>query len=54
MPKIRTTITIDDELLKEVTELAEKEERSMSQQIVYFIKEGMKRERIKSEVNREE
>jgi len=47
MPKVRTTITIDDDLLKEVTELAEKEERSMSQQIVYFIKMGMKGEKNK-------
>jgi len=41
--KVRMTITIDDELLKEVTELAEEEERSISQQIVYFIKLGMKK-----------
>jgi len=40
--KVRMTVTIDEELLKEVTELAEKEERSISQQIVYFIKIGMK------------
>lgn len=43
MAKVRMTITIDDELLKEVTELAEKEERSISQQIVYFVKEGIKK-----------
>ena len=42
MAKVRMTVTIDEELLKEVTELAEKEERSISQQIVYFIKIGMK------------
>lgn len=41
--KVRTTVTIDEDLLKAVTELAEKEERSISQQIVYFIKEGMKK-----------
>lgn len=43
MAKVRTTVTIDEELLKTVIELAEKEERSISQQIVYFIKEGMKK-----------
>jgi len=41
--KVRTTITIDEELLEAVTALAEKEERSVSQQIVYFVKEGMKK-----------
>jgi len=39
--KVRTTITLDDELLKAVTELSEEEERSISQQIVYFIKLGL-------------
>lgn len=43
MAKVRMTITIEEELLKEVTDLAEEEERSISQQIVYFIKEGMKK-----------
>lgn len=43
MGKVRTTITIDEELLNEVTRLADEEERSVSQQIVYFVKEGMKR-----------
>jgi len=43
--KVRTTITIDEELLKEVTEYADEQERSISQQIVFFIKEGMKREK---------
>lgn len=42
MAKVRTTVTIDEELLREVTELAEIEERSISQQIVYFIKLGLK------------
>lgn len=44
MAKVRTTLTIDEELLKEVTKLAEEEERSVSQQIVYFIKIGLKKE----------
>ena len=52
MAKVRTTITIDEELLKEVTGLAEEEERSISQQIVYFVKVGMKKE--KDSANREE
>jgi metal-responsive CopG/Arc/MetJ family transcriptional regulator len=43
--KVRTTITLDEEMLKEVTELADEKERSVSQQIVYFIKVGLKRER---------
>lgn len=43
MLKVRTTITLDEELLKAVTDLAEEEERSVSQQIVYFIKIGMKK-----------
>jgi len=42
MVKVRTTITLDEELLAAVTELAEQEERSISQQMVYFIKIGMK------------
>lgn len=42
MAKVRTTITLDEELLKAVTERSEEEERSISQQIVYFIKIGMK------------
>lgn len=41
MAKVRMTITIEEELLKEVTELADEEERSISQQIVYFVKVGM-------------
>ena len=41
MAKVRTTITLDEELLAAVTELAEQEERSVSGQIVYFIKIGM-------------
>lgn len=41
MAKVRTTVTIDDDLLAEVTELADKEERSVSGQIVYFVKLGL-------------
>ena len=43
MSKVRTTITIDEELLKAVTELSDEQERSVSQQIVFLIKEGMKK-----------
>jgi hypothetical protein len=53
MAKVRTTVTIDEELLKEVTELSEEEERSISQQIVYLIKLGMRRKEFLSQ-NREE
>ena len=41
MAKIRTTITIDTDLLKEVAKLSGKEERSISKQIVYLIKKGI-------------
>lgn len=46
MAKVRTTITIDEELLEEVTKIAEERERSISQQIVYFVKVGVKREKV--------
>lgn len=52
MAKVRMTITIEEELLKEVTDLADEEERSISQQIVYFVKVGMQ-ENKKSSENRE-
>lgn len=45
MAKIRTTINIEEEILKEVTKIAEEQERSISQQIVYFIKVGLKNEK---------
>ena len=54
MAKVRMTITIDDDLLKEVTDLSEEEERSISQQIVYFIKDGMKREKLKKSLQNRE
>lgn len=41
MAKVRTTVTIDDDVLAAVTELADKEERSVSGQIVYFVKLGL-------------
>lgn len=41
MAKVRTTITLDEELLDTVTKISEEEERSVSQQIVYFIKLGV-------------
>jgi hypothetical protein len=50
--KVRTTITIDEELLNAVTEVSEEEERSVSQQIVYFIKVGL--EAHKKKVGRED
>jgi len=41
MAKVRTTITLEEELLKAVTDLSEEQERSISQQIVYLIKLGL-------------
>ena len=41
MAKVRTTVTIDDDVLEAVTKLADKEERSVSGQIVYFVKLGL-------------
>lgn len=41
MATTRTTITIDEELLKEVTKLSDKEERSISKQISYLVRKGM-------------
>jgi predicted CopG family antitoxin len=40
MGKIRTTITIDEELHKELAEMSDKEERSISQQIAYLVRKG--------------
>jgi predicted CopG family antitoxin len=40
MAKIRTTITIDEEFLKELAEMSSKAERSISQQIVYLVRKG--------------
>ena len=54
MAKVRMTITIEDELLKEVTDLADGEERSISQQIVYFIKMGIKGEKHKQDQAKQE
>lgn len=49
MAKVRTTITLEEELLKAVTDLSEEEERSISQQIVYFIKLGLEAHRREKE-----
>lgn len=42
MEKTRTTITIDQDLLDEITKLAEKEERSVSQQISFILRDYLK------------
>lgn len=52
--KTRTTITIDEDLLKDVTELADEEERSISQQIVYFVKKGYEAHMEEKNKNRDE
>jgi predicted CopG family antitoxin/DNA-directed RNA polymerase subunit RPC12/RpoP len=39
MAKIRTTITIDEELFRELIKISDREERSISQQISYLIRE---------------
>jgi predicted CopG family antitoxin len=41
MPKIRTTITIDEELYKDIEDMSNGEERSISQQITYLVRKGM-------------
>jgi predicted CopG family antitoxin len=50
MAKMKTTITIDEELYEKLKEVAGKEERSVSQQITYFIKIGIEQSQ---EVSRE-
>jgi predicted CopG family antitoxin len=40
MTKIRTTITIDEELYRELVDVSDKEERSVSQQITYLVKKA--------------
>lgn len=41
MAKIRTTITIDEELYKELSDMSDNEERSISQQISFLVRKGM-------------
>lgn len=43
MAKMKTTITIDEELYEKLKKVAEKEERSVSQQITYFIRIGIEK-----------
>lgn len=43
MAKSKITITIDSELHEKLKKIAEKEERSVSQQITYFIKIGLEK-----------
>jgi len=40
MATIRTTITMDEELYKELVEISDHQERSVSQQIVYLVRKG--------------
>ena len=43
MAKIRTTITIDEELYREIIDMASGKERSISQQVVYLVRKGMEK-----------
>jgi len=40
MAKIRTTITLDKELFKELAAISKEEQRSFSNQVVYLVKKG--------------
>ena len=40
MAKIKTSISIDEELFHEITEMSAKEDRSFSKQIAYLAKKG--------------
>lgn len=41
MAKIRTTITMDEELYRDIEIKSDEEERSISQQITYLVRKGM-------------
>lgn len=45
MGTIRTTITIDEKLHKELTNLSKEQERSFSNQVVYLVKKGKEAEK---------
>lgn len=40
MATVRTTITIDEKLHKEITDLSKEQERSFSNQVVYLVRKG--------------
>lgn len=40
MAKIRATITMDEKLHKELTDISKEQQRSFSNQIVYLVKKG--------------
>lgn len=41
MAKIRTTITIEEDLYRDIETMSGEEERSISQQITYLVRKGM-------------
>lgn len=43
--KTRTMLTIEKDLLEEIRVMAEEEERSLNQMIIYMIKQYMKKEK---------
>jgi len=47
MAKIRTTITMDEKLHKELTDISKEQQRSFSNQVVYLVKKG--RESVKAQ-----
>ena len=44
MATIRTTVTMSEELHKELTDMSKDEQRSFSKQVVYLVKKGKEKE----------
>lgn len=40
MAKVRATITIDEELFKELTDTSKEQSRSFSSQVIFLVKKG--------------
>lgn len=50
MAKIRTTITMDEELHKDIEDMSDREERSISKQVIYLIRKGIEVTELQKEV----
>ena len=48
MATIRATITIDEKLHRELTDLSKEQQRSFSNQVVYLVKKGKQSEKLQS------
>jgi len=49
MATVRTTITIDEELHKELINLSKEQQRSFSNQVVYLARKGRELEKLQTE-----